>query len=134
MSKDSQAYHSKASMQVSAIHITRPFEKIAIDIVGPLPVTRKKNKYILTCIDLGTRYLDAVPLHITTVKVVIEKLQYIMLRLSVPLEILSDRGNNFMSTVMKEAFTFFGIQHSKTAPYRPQSNGAVERFNHTLSK
>ena len=55
-----------------------------------------------------------------------------MLRLSVPLEILSDRGSNFLSSVMKEPIKFLGILHSKTAPYRPQSNEAVERFHHTL--
>ena len=127
--QDSQVYPFQSTMQVPAVHITRPFEKVAIDIVGPLPVTRKKNRYILTYIDLGTRYPDAVPLHITTAKVVAEKLLYIMSRLSVPLVILSDRGTNFMSTFMKEAFSFLGIQHSKTAPYRPQSNGTVERFH-----
>ena len=84
-------------MQVPAVHISRPFEKVVIDIVGPLPVTRKKNRYILTYIDLGTRYPDAVLLHVTTAKVVAEKLLYIMSRLSVPLDILSDRGANFMS-------------------------------------
>ena len=130
--KTAKRTYSKAPMQVPAVHINRPFEKVAIDIVGPLPVTRKKNRYILTYIDLGTRYPDAVPLHITTVKVVAEKLLYIMSRLSVPLEILSDRGTNFMSKVMKEAFSFLGIQHSKTAPYRLQSSGAVEHFHHTL--
>lgn len=119
-------------MQIPLVNITRPFEKVAIDIVGPLPMTRKKNRYILTYIDLGSRYPDAVPLPITTAKVVAEQLLNIMSRLSVPLEILSDRGSNFLSSVMKEAFSFLGIRHSKTAPYRPQSNGAVERFHHTL--
>ena len=127
--KTTKRTHSKAPMQVLSI---ATFKKVAIDIVGPLLVTRKKNRYILTYIDLGTRYPDAVQLHITTVKVVAEKLLYIMSSLSVPLEILSDRGTNFISTVMKEAFSFLDIQHSKTAPYRPQSNGAVERFEHTL--
>ena len=47
-----------------------------------------------------------------------------MSRLSVPLDILSDRGTNFMTTVMKEAFSFLGIQHPKT--------GAVEHFHHIL--
>ena len=64
--KTAKRTYSKTPMQVPAVHITRPFEKVEIDIVGPLPVTRKKNRYILTYIDLGTRYPDAVPLYITT--------------------------------------------------------------------
>ena len=96
-----------------------------------MPTTKSKNRYILTYIDLGSRYPDAVPLS-TTADVIAKALLNIMSRLSVPLEILSDRGSNFLSSVMKETFKFLGILHSKTAPYRPQSNGAVERFHHTL--
>ena len=82
--------------------------------------------------DLGSRYSDAVPLKTTTAKVVAQELVNIMARFSVPLEILSDHGSNFLSATMKETFKFLGIQHSKTVPYRPQSNGAVERFHHSL--
>ena len=35
--------------------ITTPFEKVAIDIVGPLPETNKGNSYILTLVDFSTR-------------------------------------------------------------------------------
>ena len=76
--KTAKHTYSKAHMQVPAVHITRPFEKVAIDIVRPLPVTRKKNIYILTYINLGTGYPVAVPLHISTTKVVAEKLLYVM--------------------------------------------------------
>ena len=38
------------------------FEKIEIDIVGPLPVTELGNKYLLTIQDYFTKYSDAIPL------------------------------------------------------------------------
>ena len=56
----------------------------------------------------------------------------IIFRLSVPDEFLSDRGSNFLSAVMKETFKFLGVHHSKTAPYCPLSNEAVECFHHSL--
>ena len=123
---------SKAPLVITAPPISRPFHKVATDVVGPLPLTPRKNRYILTYIDLGSRYPEAVPLRTTTSRVVADALLTIMSRLSVPSEILSDRGSNFLSSVMRDAFDFLGIHHSKTAPYRPQSNGAVERFHQTL--
>lgn len=116
--KTANKTHSKAPMLTPVVRITQDF-KVAIDVVGPLPLTRSKNCYILTYIDLRYPYVYAVPLCTTTAKVhvVAEKLLYIMSRLSVPLEILSKQGSNFMSTVMKEVFSFLGIHHSKTAPY-----------------
>ncbi len=130
--KTAKTTHSHAPLVKTQVNINRPFEKVAIDIVGPLPLTKNKNRYILTYVDLGSRYPDAVPLKTTTAKVIAQELVNIMARFSVPLEILSDRGSNFLSATMKETFKFLGIQHSKTAPYRPQSNGAVERFHHSL--
>ena len=123
--KTAKHTHSRAPTVSPPPHITRPFDKVAIDVVGPLPMTKSKNRYILTYIDLGFRYPDAVPLSTTTAHVITKALLNIMLRLSVPLEIFSDRGSNFLSSVMKETFKFLGM-------YRPQSNGAVERFHHTL--
>ena len=56
----------------------------------------------------------------------------IMSQLSVAEEFLSDRGSNFLSAVLKEAFKFLVVHHSKMGPYHLQSNGAVERFHHSL--
>ena len=39
-----------------------PFERIAMDIGGPLPRSRKVNKYILLVCDYATRWPKAVPL------------------------------------------------------------------------
>ena len=43
--------------------IETPFQRIAVDIVGPIkPVTTKGHRYILTVVDYATRYPEAIPL------------------------------------------------------------------------
>ena len=39
-----------------------PLEKLAVDILGPLPVTEKGNKYILVVSDYFTRWVEAYPM------------------------------------------------------------------------
>ena len=45
--------------------IDRPFERIAMDVIGPLPRTRSGHKYILTICDYATRYPEAIALSST---------------------------------------------------------------------
>ena len=42
--------------------ITTPWKKLAMDVVGPLTRTKTGYRYILTVVDLATRYPVAVPL------------------------------------------------------------------------
>ena len=44
----------------------------------------------------------------------------------------TDQGRNFESTLLKEVCKSLGIVKTRTAPYHPQSDGLVERFNRTL--
>ena len=47
--------------------ISTPFEKVAIDIVGPLsPATDRGNRYILTLVDVSTRYPEAIEVTVTS--------------------------------------------------------------------
>lgn len=46
----------------------------------------------------------------------------------------SDQGRNFESEVFQKMCTLFGIEKTHTTPFRPQSDGQVERFNATLQK
>ena len=41
-----------------------PFERITIDIVGPLPRSRKGYQYVLVICDYATRYPEAIPLRL----------------------------------------------------------------------
>ena len=51
---------------------TDKFQSIAIDLIGPLDLTEKGNKYILTCVDYLTRYTITVPLKTKGAKEVAE--------------------------------------------------------------
>ncbi|GBN82195.1 hypothetical protein AVEN_140172-1 [Araneus ventricosus] len=39
-----------------------PFERIALDILGPFPVTTKGNRYVLVLMDYFTKWPEAIPI------------------------------------------------------------------------
>ncbi len=45
---------------------------------------------------------------------------------------LTDNGSCYRSRQWREQLTAAGIVHKRTRPYRPQTNGKVERLNRTL--
>ena len=53
-------------------------------------------------------------------------------RTGIPLRVLSDRGSVFLGRVMEKVCELLGIDRVVTSPYRPQSNGVVERLHGTL--
>ena len=46
--------------------------------------------------------------------------------------VLTDNGNGYRSTDWARQCADLGIRHRRTRPYRPATNGKVERFNRTL--
>jgi transposase InsO family protein len=47
--------------------------------------------------------------------------------------ILTDNGNGYRSKPWAARCAELGIRHTRTRPYRPATNGKVERFNRTLA-
>jgi transposase InsO family protein len=46
--------------------------------------------------------------------------------------VLTDNGSCYRSHTWRDLLATAGIAHKRTRPYRPQTNGKVERFNRTL--
>ena len=112
--------------------IEEPFQRIAMDIVGPFPRSRSGKKYVLVICDYATRYPEAVPLHSIDAEHIAKELVKLFARVGVPKEILTDQGSNFVSQLLSEVYRLFHMKPIKTSPYHPQTDGLVERFNQTL--
>jgi len=59
----------------------------------------------------ATRYPEAVPLKDIQAETVAETLLNMFTRVGVPKEILSDRGSQFLSAVMKEMCRLLSVNH-----------------------
>jgi transposase InsO family protein len=46
--------------------------------------------------------------------------------------VLTDNGSCYRSRLWRDTLRHAQITHKRTRPYRPQTNGKVERFNRTL--
>ena len=112
--------------------VPKPFQRNAMDIVGPLPKTRHGNRFILTVCDYATRYPEAISFPSTEAPRIARELVSLFSRVGVPEEVLTDQGPNFMSTLLEKMYHILQIQHIRTSPYHPQTDGLVERFNGTL--
>ena len=110
-----------------------PMERIAIDILGPLPETSRKNKFILVVSDYFTKWTESYPIPNQEAITVAEKLvSEFICRFGVPRQLHSDQGTNFESKVFAEVCKMLDIEKTRTTPLHPQSDGQVERFIKTL--
>lgn len=113
---------------------TKPFERIGIDTIGPLRPTESGNIKCIVVTDYLTRWAIARAVPSERDEEVADFLiREVYLRFGAPEEILSDRGTNFSTKLMRSVYEEFQSKHIKTTSYRPQTNGLTERFNRTLN-
>ena len=118
---------------LNPIKVERPFKRIGIDFVGPLPRTRKGNRYIIVAMDYLTKWPEAKAVKEASAEKTTEFIyQEIICRHGCPKVILTDQGTHFKNKLVEKLCGKFEIKHKLSSPYHPQTNGLVERFNRTL--
>ena len=124
---------SSEGMPLQPQVMIEPFEKWALDFVGPISPMPRKKKYILVCTNYITRWVEDKSLFRATEKSVVEFIyEEIFTQFGVPREIATDQGTQFTSKLMKELTTKYGIRHCKSSPYHPLANGQVKSPNKVL--
>lgn len=111
------------------------FDKVALDIVGPLPQTPQGNEYIVTMQDLLTKYSVGVPIKVANATTIADAfMKQFICRFGAPKMILTDQGSPFMTSLFKIIARRFNIKQYRTTAYHPQSNGSLERSHHVLAE
>ena len=125
---------NRAPMQITSLS-TQPFERVAFDIVGPLPEAgNDKYKYILTLQDDLTKFSAAYPIINTTAEETCECLVHFITLFGIPKTILTDQGTNFTAELFKQTCNLLKIKQLWSTPYHPQTQGALERSHSTLKE
>ncbi|KAL4153828.1 hypothetical protein QTP88_001661 [Uroleucon formosanum] len=114
---------------------TRAFEKIFLDVVGPLPRTHSGNSFILTLQDDLTKFAWASPMENHEANTVAQHFvtKFVCLH-GIPQSLVTDCGTEFLSNVFKEVCKLLKIRQTSTTPYHHQSNGSLERSHRSLAE
>lgn len=119
----------------TAIITDEPWETVGVDIFGPLrPKTLKGNKYIITFTDFTTKYVVARPLFAANEEEsALALVEDVICKYGVMRKLVSDRGSNFVSSLITEVYKVLKIHKINTTAWHPQGNGQTERFNRPLA-
>uniref|UniRef100_A0A803TBM3 Gypsy retrotransposon integrase-like protein 1 n=1 Tax=Anolis carolinensis TaxID=28377 RepID=A0A803TBM3_ANOCA len=114
---------------------TRPWECVAMDFVGELPVS-KGHRYIWTVLDLFSKQAHFIAL---TKLPSAEKLaelyiNHIYKLHGCPSRVVSDRGVQFTAKFWEKFLEMLGAERSLSSAFHPMTNGAVERTQQTLGQ
>ena len=127
MRKDKPRFYIKE--EESLIKATRPWERISIDLKGPVP---GPAPYIFIVTDEYSRYSFAFPYKDMSTATVIKRLTQPFVLFGLSMYVHSDRGAAFMARDLRNYLVKRGLAASRSTPYHPTGNSQIERTNKTI--
>jgi exodeoxyribonuclease III len=129
-----KSYQRKPKVPIMKYDDTsRPLDRVHVDLTGPLPLTKLKNRYIMVVKDYLTKYVWLIPLKTKTASEVAEAfVGEFVCQAGVPGRLVSDRGNEFVNQLLVNISKVMQINRISTTPYNPRADGFVENHNKTL--
>lgn len=113
--------------------ISKPFEKIVMDCVGPVTESRNGNRFMVTFQDEFTKTAECVATpNITAFTVAKAFVEHVICRHGLPKILLTDQGTNLMSDMFQEVCKILKINHITSTVAHPQTVGQIERYHRTL--
>ena len=79
-----------------------PCERVCVDLIVPLPRAKGGYEHMLTCVDVATRWPEAVPIRSTTAESVLEHLTRIFAKTGFPGTIVTDNGPQFVAKEFRD--------------------------------
>ena len=110
----------KAKSPLQIYNVGSPFERLQMDILGPLPKSFSGNRFLLVVVDYFTKWVEAFPLRNMRAKTVAEVfVNEVISRHGVPQEVHTDQEKNFESKLFRELMILIGIRKTRTTALHP---------------
>ncbi|XGW17401.1 hypothetical protein V3C99_002198 [Haemonchus contortus] len=106
-----------------------PWTGIHIDFAGP-----HEGISYLVIVDAFSKWPEVIPMTSTTTTATLRELNRLFAQFGFPHVIVSDNGTQFTSAEFQNFCRHRGIEHVRSPPFHPQSNGQVERFVDTFKR
>ncbi|KAF2895458.1 hypothetical protein ILUMI_10717 [Ignelater luminosus] len=119
---------TKISMTITTTS-DEPFQRISLDVVGPLPLTEDGNKFILTIQDDFTKFLYAVAIPYHTADIVAHEFLKFISLYGTPLAILTDQGSEFMSNTFVNCNKLLKTHKTKSTACHLETQGSLKRVH-----
>ena len=120
-------------MQFHRVRNFLPFEAWGIDLIGELPTSMHGNRFIICAVDYATGWpVTGAYAEVTATTLATFIVDRICTEYGPPRIIISDNGPQFISDVFAHLMQQLKAKHHLVAPYHPQSNRKVERYNRTV--
>lgn len=123
-----QINNRKKSNPPEYVVTTKPFEKVALDIMQ----LSKDNCYLMIGIDYFTRMVCADIIYDKKSLTICETLKLWFENGYISEEIISDNGKEFVNSDFREFINTMGIKHRKISVESHRSNGRIERVISTF--
>jgi hypothetical protein len=94
----------------------------------------ENTTFLLHVIDCHSKFFWSRPLKNKTAELVAFELQAIFLQEGAPEVISSDNGSEFVNSAIEELFLRFNVKQQNSLPYKPTSQGQIERANGTIKR
>ena len=115
--------------------LDKPLDGICLDWVGPLERSKRGFKWILTCIDLHSSFLLAVPMKSkSTDDVIYAYVENILPEIGPSIFILTDNGTEFKNDTMGNVLNRLNTEHRFTTVYFPRGNSRLENSHASLKR
>eukprot|EP00253_Pinus_taeda_P002844 PITA_02844 len=109
--------------------ILEPFERWALDFIGPINPPSNQRIYILVYTDYMKKWVEAKALLKANEESFLTFLfEEIFVRFGLPRELVTDRGPPFNSHGFKDTLQKYHIKHKMTTTYHPQANGQTAKL------
>lgn len=117
------------------LDVPSPFSRWHLDFIGELPTTKKGNRWLLVAVDYATNWCCARAVPSATGEAIVDFIyEELVLPFGCMNEILTDRGPNFMSTVLADYLGRLKVKHKFTSAFHPRTNAKAERTNGILKQ